>query len=1292
MARSTRRFFLPAVLVILVTLVSAGQFAAPVDVRAVFDPNGPAFDPLSTFDTSDTPASVPQPPRLLAGTNSHSLPASAVSRNGYCLDVNVDGITPHASFQVPQANLGFRLFAENPINPSDPAVFEVPIPTSGTYVNGFVSGAGVASLNAGSGSTADDVYCVVAYAQPGYRLLTIEWHYDGPGGSDQVISIDDIPIRNVTLRKVGDGLVGAPAEVCTEGWDEGFLTGAQSNAGGLAGVEPDPVNVLDVPPAGPPFPDWVLTGGNNTTVEYVRQVGPEWCAGIGSTTAESGVGVTFNFHAVYNRVDIGLRDQDVDDQPASASLPPDQLIKIANVVELRHVTMDGNVPPRQRSEPKVIGSLHYICLIGTDAADTLPANGIIFQPEAPPQAPSPSGVTVFHKAAGDNPRLGGVKDGTLCFSYTSGTPGEESVNVTYLEGGTTASTVAFDTDRDGNGISDRPSGPLITSWNVIDGTVLSTGGSPTTGVVTFQTINVPLQFNLADGTFIGSASITEWVLGSHTTGGVLKKDQLLDGALLKATITGTCGFFEVPDQSKPKTITGISIGGRFELNNFTGNPFGAAFGDTDATPDNLQISTLNTGGCSGQSQTRIEVEVYYPGNTGTQAAPLEWVNLTFSFIPASKTPRVAWVGQFVTITYAISSNQSCTGQRIHFVRSSGQPGAFVAGSGITLDGPDHAITDFGQGCSASVRYESEDPGEVDIEVFIEGNPVSKVAFPIFYLVFEDLALESTPDQFVSTFGDATANVRGYFVGTNPSGRPAEVKPDGRTVPADRWILPNDWELLKGESNLRNNWGSVEMPTAIITFFMQDEGVINNYKAKIKHGAAGFFIPDDPTDFSFNVNPHTRASTVLGTPSRPRMMSQPSDGAGQASVDTFGDRNLSYEGCAPNRINGNPHCKPEDIAGTTRYYAVAEYPEPSTRGKFPAVASNVDDTTWRWAGYKDVTVVNTDSPQIKYVVAHLRDRDGFCDAANFNNTLGVPVRFEIDAGGGTIIEAADQPYTINGTRRFATATSFDTTDAQDRPVNTHIAKPPLIAEQPDECQAWIKVTNSLMAPMNVQVTFPAPPSPVPGDVRIVDLKCDGAETITVKNFGSSLVNLAGFGIESAGSQSGVAEQVDLIGLLAPGQEATFAGGPGAPLFNWIGTQSEVFSGANDFASLTWEDFPLSTVFCDGTRIDQAPPASFPPDGEGEIVIDIVVNFGNETQVPLIAGWNLVPTGTGTIAIAEAFAGFEDRISAVYVWDATLGEWTRWIPGAPSGVNTIETVGNGVVMWVLVKQPFTLTLPK
>jgi hypothetical protein len=1293
MARLSRRFVLPTALVLFIMLISAGRSALPIGVKAVFDPNGPAFDPLSVYDTSDNPVEVRQPPALLAGTNSHRLPASAASRNGYCVDVNVDNVVPVITIG---GDMGFRITATDPIDPNAPATIQVPIPTTGVYVDGPVTGAGVSSLNDGVGSTSDDVYCVVAYAPPGYQNLHIAWVYQLSGVEQAPLTLPAIPIRNVRLQKIGNGLVGAPAEVCTVGWDGNFLTGRTSNAGSLSGADPDPVNEVATS-------DFIITGGTpNAFVKYVRQVGPEWCAGIASTTNENDLQVTFNFDAVYNRVTTSTRDNDEDDQPAPVSpqLPADRLVDIRDIVELRHVTIDGQVPPRQSSGPLTVNSPHYICLIGTDSnVDALSANQIHFSPINPPDAPGAGNIQVFSKSPANDPRLQGVDDNTLCFVYTSAAPGEQTVYVNFTNNGM-PDQAFFDSDGDGNGVTSADgiaAGPLVTEWNTIDRTVLGAGATFADSPVTFTTVSVPLQFNIADGTFIGSANVIEWVLGKHKTGGQTKVNQLLDGTLIRAEIQGNCGYFVVPDSdsptfAKPKVITGISVGGRFDLNNFDSDPFSPFMGDTDAAPDDIELSTLNAGGCSGGEVARVVVQVFYPGQTTTPAAPDEWVDFDYSFKPAMKTPTVAWAGQIVPITFAVSSNASCEGQTVQFVRPKGQPGTFMADAGVILSGADHATADFGEDCSATIRYESEDPGEVDIEVFLQGNDFSKVSHPLFFLAFEDATVEATPDQFVSTFGDVTAHVRGYFPGSNPSGRPEEKKPDGRIVPKDRWILPNDWELLKGQSNLRNPWGSVEMPPAIVTFFMENESVLNNYKAGVKNGASGFFIPDDPSDFSFNVNPHTKVTTALGSVQKPRMMSQPSEGDGAASVDTFGDMNLTYEGCAPNKINKNPQCKPEDIAGRTRYYVVAEYPQAGTRGKFPAIASNVAETVWRWAGYKDVTVVNTDSPQIKYVVAHLRDRDGFCDAANYNNTLGVPVRFEIDAGGGTIIDAADRPFTINGTKRFATATTFDTTDVNNRALNVGIAKPPLIADQPDECQAWIKVTNSLMAPTNVMVTFPAPPSPVPGDIRITNLQCNGPESITVKNFGSNVVNLGGFGLKSAGSDVGIAEEMDMIGVLAPGESKTFLGGPGAAGENWIGTADEVFAGLGDFASVVWENFALSTVYCDGTSFNQTPPASFPLDGEGEILIDITIPFGDESDSQLVSGWNLVPTGKATLPIASAFAGHEDDVTAIYAWDETLGEWSHYIPGAPAGVNTIDTVGNNIVLWVLVKQPFTLTLPK
>ena len=264
-----------------------------------------------------------------------------------------------------------------------------------------------------------------------------------------------------------------------------------------------------------------------------------------------------------------------------------------------------------------------------------------------------------------------------------------------------------------------------------------------------------MQFNVGDGTMISSTGFTEWVLGSHNTGGILNADLPLDGAWIRAQIVGQCGYFVVKDNSKPTAIIGISVGGRLELNAGDGNPFSLAFGDDDATPDDIKFSTVNAPGCSANAQVRIQIDVFYPGQT-TPGDPQEWVDLRFSFIPANKTPRVAWAGEFVTITYAFASTGSCAGQTVQFVRPENQPGSFIPGPGITLDGPNRASADFGAGCSATVRYESEEPGEVDIEVFLTENPFSKIAFPVFFIIFEDLTIDATPDQFVSSFGDVTA--------------------------------------------------------------------------------------------------------------------------------------------------------------------------------------------------------------------------------------------------------------------------------------------------------------------------------------------------------------------------------------------------------------------------------------------------------------------------------------------------------------------------------------------------------
>jgi hypothetical protein len=352
-----------------------------------------------------------------------------------------------------------------------------------------------------------------------------------------------------------------------------------------------------------------------------------------------------------------------------------------------------------------------------------------------------------------------------------------------------------------------------------------------------------------------------------------------------------------------------------------------------------------------------------------------------------------------------------------------------------------------------------------------------------------------------------------------------------------------------------------------------------------------------------------------------------------------------------------------------------------KGQLPPLGSEVVQTDWTWEGYKQVSVVDTDAPSLKYVVAHLKDRYGACDAASSLNALGISLRWAFDAGNGSIIEGQGQPALIDAGRRAASTTTFDTGNTE----NADITKTVVAA---GECQAWIKISNSLLTPTNIRVSFPAPPSPVPGIARITGLVCSGPETIAVTNRGTSLLSLAGFSLRT---RSGA--YLGLFGLLAPGESITFSGGPGASILGWLNTSSEVFADADpgDYARLVWNGFEVSRMFCDKTASNPATFPPLPPDPEGEIVLDVTVQFGAQANKLMDTGWNLVTAGRGG-SIASALSGNEGKVSAIYTWDPVGSRWKLFVPGGPAYLSAFDQFEPGRAYWVQVKQPFTMYVPR
>ncbi len=1247
MAQPAWRWIASIALLIVVLLIGAGRLASTTaQVAAQAPEQFTQLNPLKVY------SGIPTHPGL-ADAN----PTGGT--NGYC--VTVAG----AGHSAPGSDRGF------------------------TVANGTILS--TSFFDNGSAVTTDDVYCAVARAT---RIVTVlprpdmvlSWTYL-ESGLPNTITLN-IAVVSVALKGTNGFLYGVTS-VCTEGWDPTFLTGFNANTPPALPFVLDTV-IGDDPPAPS---DWA------TVPASVNGVGPvigspldilgvardtatsqEWCLNItrGGVTALFDIDASIRFWAMYDSNQSG-DDQDITEAQAAVVD-----IELPDKPELRHLTPivagnGGQVIPDQIARPNVIGATHTACVLPSVTLDVINPNDVSIATIS--GQPSVLGKQVFHNTG----QVPGVPQGTICISWNSNGTGIQAVtafmtvhptNPTFPNLPAPQLVVTWDTNGDANG-GTVPGGPIFVHWDTIESTVITTGGKVDQGVVTGKTITVPVNFNLVNGSFLASPiTLYEWVLGGRPNP-LGATGELLNGVPLTLSIVGPCGYFIDGDPTST-VLTGpdiVTVDGRFKFEVFIDNDLG----------------------CNLRSLITVEIRTHYPPSVNLpDPAEIERVSFQLVFVPAISVPQLAWAGQIVTVSYGFSGDCDAV-NTITFFRPDNQPGTFLPGAGVALDGPNTAFVvpiDGAGGCAATVQYESEIPGTVDISAFITSVNInapriaefSKVVFPIFFMVFESLTLTHDPNLVVSERGDLDANIKGWFIGDNHSGRPQEVV-QGMNVPANRWVLPDDWEKLRGDADSRGAWPSeAPMPPARVTFYMRNEGVKNVFKSGVKNGAAGFFLHDAFDEFSENVDTDTGIPSVLGSFEKPRIISELTDDRSLAQVDIFGDLNLSFEACAVNQKTGNPHCKPGDIAGRTTYFAIADYI--TGRGKNPIVIAPDVTTVFTWSGYKDVTIVDGEAPQYKYVVAHLKDRDGFCDAVSYNNTLGVPVDFKIDAGDGIIVGAADRPFTIHDTRQFALATTFDTKDDAEAPMNLGIAKP-VIAE--DECQAWIKVSNSLLGRTNVLVTFPAPASQVPGPVRVTNLVCGIGGTVTVTNTGAHPVSLAGFAIRSIGGAATNEPEahLGLEGYLEPGQSKTFSGRK--LLAPWINGSDENLADPRDYARLIWEEQTISLMDCAGIVFNPPLPL-IPLDGEGEIQLDVIVEFTAGQGANLVQGWNLVSVGASDVTIAAAAGTNLPNIEVVFGWDSATQTWERFVPGAPANVNTTDTFKAGRAYWVKAKEPFTLALPR
>lgn len=196
----------------------------------------------------------------------------------------------------------------------------------------------------------------------------------------------------------------------------------------------------------------------------------------------------------------------------------------------------------------------------------------------------------------------------------------------------------------------------------------------------------------------------------------------------------------------------------------------------------------------------------------------------------------------------------------------------------------------------------------------------------------------------------------------------------------------------------------------------------------------------------------------------------------------------------------------------------------------------------------------DGSQFVYVVFHALDRGGFCQppagAVSLHPVIDMPVDFIIEAGEGIIIETSSGGLAPGrqalGVRTFSTAVNA----ASGSPVRSF---PPLRDGVTDECQAWVRISQSIPGPLRVLVLAPGD-----GGGQVGWVAEAGRETaVTVPlQFRWTLVTWSGPSTPAAQALQGVqgAQVTAVYGWDAAAQAwlAYFPAGAGVPGANTLAT--------------------------------------------------------------------------------------------------------------------------------------------
>ena len=305
----------------------------------------------------------------------------------------------------------------------------------------------------------------------------------------------------------------------------------------------------------------------------------------------------------------------------------------------------------------------------------------------------------------------------------------------------------------------------------------------------------------------------------------------------------------------------------------------------------------------GEEAIKIVIVSRYPEDGVNPEEPEftvcpEIISWNFWTQQLEKVPQVRWAGEKIVLEKEFGS--SFAGYEVLFSLENQSPGCLEPlSSEGGASGCQEAWTTCDSDGVAKIILVSESPGEVDVDLAIfdpSGYEIfNQHGFVVFFLKFEELELGNVegdrvdnpltsaveghnsgiwdPENPYLTDTDTDtetlnvsedtmlrARVSGWFMGDDLSTRPeTTLDLDGDTVadmtlPAGRWVLPEDWAALAGPlwQLLRPHWDIMIQPTAINggQWFMSDQDGLRTWNPVL-----GGWTINTPADKAEELGPY-----------------------------------------------------------------------------------------------------------------------------------------------------------------------------------------------------------------------------------------------------------------------------------------------------------------------------------------------------------------------------------------------------------------------------------------------------